>query len=81
MTTSLELPEPLYQRALKAAAQRQLTLTGLLTMALQRELGSEAPERRRMETPPVTSTGPVPALTNAEISQLFEEEELTKITR
>lgn len=78
MTTTLDLPEPLYTRAVKAAAQRNLTLPGLLTAALQRELGGEVSARRRMEAPPVTTTVPVAALTNAEVASLFEEEELAK---
>lgn len=78
VTTTLDLPEPLYARAVKVAAQRKLTLTGLLTAALQRELGVETAERRRMEAPPVSTATPVPALTNAEAALLFEEEELAK---
>lgn len=78
VTTTLDLPEPLYTRAVKAAAQRKLTLAGLVTAALQRELGGEMSERRRMEAPPVTTGGPVLALTNAQAALLFEEEELAK---
>ncbi len=78
VTTTLDLPEPLYTRAVKAAAQRKLTLHGLLTAALQRELGGEASARKRMDAPPVTTDGPIAALTNAEVAALFEEEELAK---
>ncbi len=78
MTTTLDLPESLYARALKVAAQRKLTLPGLVTVALQREVGVEEPRRQRMEAPPVNADG-VPALTNRDTALLFEEEETAKI--
>ncbi|GEM_PF-2270694 len=77
MTTTLDLPEQLYERALKVAAQRKLTLPGLLTFALQREVGHESMVRRRMEVPPVRAAG-VPALTNAETASLFEAADTAK---
>ncbi len=77
MTTTLELPDPLYVRAMKVAAQRKLTLPGLLTVALQREVGSESAVRRRMTEPPVKAQM-VPALTNAEAALLFEQEDTAK---
>ena len=79
MTTTLELPDPLYLRAEQAASRRHVTLAALFTVAIQREVGIDAPVRRRMDVPPV-KVEKVPALSNAGISTLFDEEDLTKGT-
>jgi hypothetical protein len=80
MRTTLEFPDPLFHRAKLAAAERRITLRELVTEALERALEGGGPAARRMDKPPVAmgATLRVPALTNAEIATLFEQEEASK---
>lgn len=83
MTTTLDLPELLLQKARLVASQRRMTLESLVSQTLQRELGlgNNHPSSRRMTRPPVSlAQAPVvPALTNAEIASLMNEEELSRL--
>lgn len=83
MRTTIELPEPLFQRAKLAALQRRVTLKGLITVALQRELDGGQSSPCRMTTPPIPHdmVPQAPALTNAELAVLMEEEDLAKVGR
>lgn len=83
MRTTIELPEPLLQRAKLAAAQRRLSLKGLIAVALQRELNAGQPPPCRMTAPPISldTTPRAPALTNAETAAVMEEEDLAKAGR
>lgn len=83
MRTTIELPEPLFQRAKLAALQRRLSLKGLITVALQRELDAAPPSTCRMTAPPIslTTTPRAPALNNAELAVLMEEEDLAKASQ
>lgn len=83
MRTTIELPEPLFQRAKLAAMQRRLSLKGLITVALQRELDAGQRAPCRMTAPPISleTTPQASALTNAELAVLMEEEDLAKAGR
>jgi hypothetical protein len=83
MRTTVELPEPLFHRAKLAALQRRLSLKGLITVALQRELDAGQPAAARMTAPPITlnTTPQAPAFTNAELAGLMDEQELAKAGR
>ena len=80
MTTTIELPDPLLQRARLAAVERHTTLDDLVLQALEKELlTAPAGFGRRMTAPPIAGGGPViPARSNAELASLLEEEENTK---
>ena len=83
MRTTIELPEPLFQRAKLAALQRRLSLKGLITLALQRELDAGPPSACRMSAPPISlaTTPRAHAQSNAELALLMDEEDLTKAGR
>jgi hypothetical protein len=80
MRTTIDLPEPLFHRAKLLAVQRRVTLKKLITEVLETAFHEPVPVSRRMTSPPVPfeATGPLPALSNREISDLFEEEDLSK---
>lgn len=67
----------MFYRAKLAAVERRITLRELITEALERALEGDLPAARRMVEPPVAMGAAcrVPTLTNAEIANLFEEED------
>jgi hypothetical protein len=83
MRTTIELPDPLFQRAKMVALQRRLTLKELISLSLQRELEADHPAPRRMTAPPISgrAIASVPALSNAEIAGLMDDEEFIKTGR
>lgn len=83
MRTTIELPEPLFQRAKLAALQRHTSLKELITVSLQRELDAGPPSTCRMTAPPIplATTPRAPALGNAELAVLMEEEDLAKASQ
>ena len=79
MTTTIELPDPLLQRARLAAVERHTTLDDLVLQALEKELlTAPAGFGRRMTAPPIAGGPVIPARSNAELASLLEEEENTK---
>ena len=80
MRTTIEFPDSLFHRAKLAAAERRVTLRELITEALERALDGASPGPRRLVEPPVAmgGGGRVPAMTNAEIATLFEDEDVLK---
>lgn len=80
MLTTIEIPDPLFRRAERAAEQRQLSLKQFVTSALELALDKPKPDARRMVRPPIPKTGKhqVPALTNAEMAVVLDEEDARK---
>lgn len=81
MRTTIELSDMLFQRAKLVAVQRKTTLKELISTALQHELDGERSVTQRMTAPPITlqTTPSAPALSNAEIAALMEDEDLAKV--
>ncbi|MEA2601732.1 MAG: hypothetical protein QOF89_2724 [Acidobacteriota bacterium] len=83
MRTTIDLPDELFRQAKARAALDGLKLKDLITRFVEQGLrpsaqSSAAPLRRRRSELPVTraATGrTLPALTNAEIHRILEEEE------
>ncbi len=82
MRTTIELPDELFRRAKAHAAREGRSLKDLvaiyLEQGLRRNLEIDPIERRRSPLPIVhrSSAGrPLPALTNAEIAEILDEED------
>ena len=77
MRTTVDLPDDLLKRAKIAAVQRGTSLRELIGRALERELESGNTRTRSMTKPPVDLGDDivVPALTNAEIAEIFQRED------
>jgi hypothetical protein len=85
MRTSIDLPDPLFRQAKARAALDGLSLKELITRFVELGLrsvtpaGAPAPTRHR-SAPPVArpATGqPLPALSNAQLNRLLEEDEVS----
>lgn len=82
MRTTFDLPDDLMKRAKIAAVRRGSTLRDLVAEALRRLLADQAsPERRRMDRAPIKlpSGHTIPVRSNAEIAQLFEQEDVAHL--
>ena len=82
MRTTFDLPDDLIKRAKIAAVRRGSTLRDLVAEALRRLLADQGPaERRRMDHAPIKLRPghTIPVRSNAEIAQLFEQEEVTHV--
>lgn len=82
MRSTFDLPDELVKRAKIAAVKRGSTLRDLVAEGLRRVLDEEPKaKRRRMTKPPIElpSGHTIPALTNREIAELFEREDVTKL--
>lgn len=82
MRTTLDLPDELMKRAKIAAIKRGSSLRDLVADGLRRVLNEEStPKRRRMTEPPIKLPPghSIPVLSNREIAELFEREEIAKI--
>ncbi|MCP5538556.1 MAG: hypothetical protein H7A53_12830 [Akkermansiaceae bacterium] len=79
MRTTLDLPDQLLLRAKTVALQRRITLKTLFTEALENALdSSEFDTRPRLEAPPIRSRDPIPALTNEQMEEILQAEEIKK---
>ena len=78
--TTIDLPDPLFQRAKLAALQRRQTLKELFTEVLELALNADAPARGRMTQPPIRLNlrQPIPALSNREAAALTDEDDAAK---
>ncbi len=82
MRTTFDLPDDLMRRAKIAAVRRGSTLRDLVAEALRKLLADQgAPERRRMEQAPIKLPPghTIPVRSNAEIAQLFEQEDVAHL--
>ena len=83
MRTTVEIPDLLFRRAKLIAIQRQLTLKELINRALIREVEAIEIPSRRMVAPPIgiDSTPSALALTNAQLAQLLDQDDLLKVSQ
>ncbi|MFC4376655.1 hypothetical protein ACFO5K_21395 [Nocardia halotolerans] len=84
MRTTVELSPSLMQAAKMAAAARGISLKELFAKALAKEVGaSTSPRVGRVAFPLVTATdpSPFPALTNADIADIFDAEDIERYGR
>lgn len=89
MRTTLELPDPLFREVKARAAQTGVKLKELLARYI--EAGLRAPLTQSVQppirrTPPVAikripGTPPVPALTNAQLNVLLDQEDMERCRR
>lgn len=82
MRTTFDLPDDLMKRAKIAAVKRGSTLRDLVAEALRRLLAEQsAPERKRMTEAPIRLPPghTIPILSNTQIAQLFDEEDVTSL--
>ncbi len=84
MRTTVDLPEQLLRRVKAAAALKGVPLRAYMATLLERGLSEpEAPARKGQHRPvPVVlpKTGhPIPAMTNAELDELFLRDELGRM--
>jgi len=78
MRTTLDLPDDLLKRAKIAAVKRGSTLRDLVAEALRKLLADQsAPVRKRMTEAPIKLPPGhiIPVRSNAEIAQMFEQED------
>lgn len=82
MIATFDLPEPLFEKARLIALQRKITLEILVAEALRREIAMSSALSRRMTRPPISipQASSMPALTNAEIAALMDEEDLSRFS-
>ncbi len=83
MSSKIEMSEELLRRVAEAAAQRGVSVHDLVTMYLMRGLDEEitrgVPHRVRSALPAFPDSGVrVPALSNAEINDLLDREDLIR---
>jgi len=83
MRTTVDLPEELLRRVKAAAALNGVPLRAFMANLLEKALAtSDKPKRKGLHRPvPVTlpKTGrPIPAMTNAELDELFLRDELER---
>ena len=90
MRTTLEIPDPLFREVKARAAQSGLKLKELLTRYIEAGLQAphlQSPEKRPKRAPlPVAfektpGTPPTPALTNAELHTILDQEDLEQLRR
>ena len=87
MRTTLDLPDPLFRKVKVRAAEEGKTLKELLTSfvekCIQEPPAATPPVRSPLPTPLRAKGAPIPSLTNAEIDDLFMQEDLERwgITR
>jgi plasmid stability protein len=82
MRTTFDLPDDLMKRAKIAAVRRGSSLRDLVAEALRRLLAAEsAPARKRMTEAPIKLAPghTIPILTNEELSQLFDQDDITHL--
>ena len=82
MRSTFDLPDDLMKRAKIAAVKRGSTLRDLVAEGLRRVLTDEvAPKRKRMTEAPVRLPPghTIPILSNSEIAQMFEQEDIAKL--
>ena len=82
MRSTFDLPDDLMKRAKIAAVKRGSTLRDLVAEGLRRVLTDEAaPKRKRMTEAPVRLPPghTIPILSNSEIAQMFEPEDIAKL--
>jgi plasmid stability protein len=79
MRSTFDLPDDLMKRAKIAAVRRGSTLRDLIAEALRRLLADQ--ERRRMNEAPIKLPPghTIPIRSNAEIEQLFEQENVAHL--
>jgi hypothetical protein len=83
MRTTIDLPDDLFRRAKARAALEGSSLKQLITAFVERGLQqreTDQPVPNRRSTPPIiarANTGrPIPALSNADLARIQEEEDL-----
>lgn len=83
MRTTIDLPDPLFEKAKSVALQRRLTLKSFVTQAIEHELESAKPARKRMTQAPISLdlVPQLPVQTPRELAVLLEEEDLGKAGR
>lgn len=82
MRTTFDLPDDLMKRAKIAAVRRGSTLRDLVAEALRKLLADQGqPQRQRMDQPPIKLPAghTIPVRSNAEIAQLFEQEDVAHL--
>ena len=89
MRTTIDLPDPIFRLVKARAALEGRTLKQLLAEYVEQGLARQAPlpcRSRRRGDPPVFERAagsgvPTPALTNAEIAAILDEEDADRIAR
>ena len=81
MRTTIELPDRLFRELKAYALQHETTLKAVVRDAVEAKLKEPLKKRRRMEEPPIKAAGRgvIPALGNAEMYAILDEEESLKV--
>jgi len=81
MRTTIDLPDPLFHRAKRIAAQRRVSLKRLIADTLESALDTDTLPTKRMSQPPIRLGIPstIPNLSNREAAAILDQEDRTKL--